>query len=303
METLKNKKISWHNFYRPTSRDVAWLQSEFSFHKIVLEELLHPTLRPEAQRFDGYLYLVLHFPVFNEKERRTYPREIDFLMTKKELITASYEPIPVFDSFFKKCVTEKSCEELYASGTPTHLLYYLVKELYGFSLRELDHIQERINRIEEDIFSGKERAVVAEISVVGRDIIDFRRAVKPQGITLESLAREGELLFGQQSAFFLTELIGEYQKLWGLLETHKETLDALYETNTTLLNIKQSDTIRTLTIIATTTFPLSLLTTLFTINARANPIVGAPFDFWIIVGLILAVAGAILGVFKKKKWW
>lgn len=302
METLKTKAGTWYSLYRPTKQDIAWLGDTFRFHDVVLAELSRPTVRPKVQRFDHYLYLVLHFPIFNEREQKTYSREIDFIITKKGFLTIHYEPIPPLEEFFKRCATEKSCADLYASKTTMHLLYHLVKALYEFSLRELDHIQERIAQIEEEIFSGKEREVIAEVTVVGRDIIDFRRAIKPQQVTIESLTREGELLFGKEVTPFLEALSGEYQKLWSLLENHKETLDALYETNTTLLNIKQNDTMKTLTIMAFTTFPLTLLATLFAIDTASNPLIGRRFGFWIITGILLIGISVILGVFKKKKW-
>lgn len=302
METLKTKAGTWHNIYRPTKNDIQWLREHFNFHELTLAELSKPTVRPKVQKYDHYLYLVLHFPIFDEKERKTYPREIDIIVTKKEVISVSYEPIPPLGDFFKKCAIDKSCKELYASKSTIHLLYYLIRDLYEFSLRELDHIQERIAIIEDEIFSGKEREVVEEISIVGRDIIDFRRSLKPQEITLASLTVQGSQLFGDEVLPFLEDLGGEYQKLWGLLENHKETLDALYETNTTLLNIKQNDVIKTLTVMAFVTFPLTVLATLLVSQTAGNPLSGLPYDFWIVAGILMLAAGAILAVFKKKKW-
>lgn len=302
METIKSKAGTWHNIYRPTKENVNWLREHFHFHELTLAELLRPTVRPKVQKYDHYLYLVLHFPIFDEKERKTYPREIDFLITKKDLITVYYESIPPLEQFFKKCALDKSCKELYASKSTIHLLYYLIRELYEFSLRELDHVQERIATIEDKIFSGKEREVVEEISIVGRDIIDFRRSLKPQEITLASLQAQGAALFGNDILPFLEDLDGEYQKLWSLLENHNETLEALYETNTTLLNIKQNDVIKTLTIMAFITFPLTVLATLFVSSTGGNPFAGHPNEFWLISGLLLTVTIAILGIFKIKKW-
>lgn len=302
METIKSKAGIWHNIYRPTKENINWLREHFNFHELTLAELAKPTIRPKVQKYDHYLYLVLHFPIFDEQERKTYPREIDFLVTKKALITVAYEPVPPLEQFFRRCALDKSCKEIYASKSTMHLLYYLIRDLYEFSLRELDHIQERIALIEDEIFSGKEREVVEEISIVGRDIIDFRRSLKPQEITLQSLTAQGEALFGNEVLPFLEDLGGEYQKLWGLLENHKETLDALYETNTTLLNIKQNDVIKTLTVMAFVTFPLTVLATLFVSGTVSNPLAGHPYDFWIIAGILVLTALAILSIFKIKKW-
>lgn len=302
MKTFKTKTLAWHHFHQPAAADFKWLGRHFNLHGLVLDELTHSTIRPRVDDFGTYLYLVLHFPIFEERERKTHPREIDFILTKHGLITVTYEAVPPLEDFFKRCSTDQSCEELYASKTPGHLLFHMVKDLYAFALRELDHIQENINRIEEEIFSGREREVVEELSIVRRDIIDFRRAIKPQLMTLESLAEHGTAFFGQALRPFLTGLVGEFTKVWDLLENNKEALDALYDNNATLLEVKQNDTMKILTIMAFTTFPLMLFTALFSMDTVNTPIIGNRYDFWIIVAIMLLAAMGMFTFFKRKRW-
>jgi len=302
MQTLKTKSLSWHHFHRPSRADIDWAVKRHGLHPVVAEELAHPTMRPKVERYESYLYLVLHFPIFSAAERKTHPREVDFVLTRRELITVAYDSVPPLEDFFKKCSTERSCEDLYASKTPAHLLYHVLRELYGFALRELDHIQENIERIEEEIFSGREREVVEELSVARRDIIDFRRAVKPQLITLESLGREGVAFFGEPLHPFFDGLIGEFSKVWDLLENNKEALEALYDNNATLLNVKQNDIMKVLTIMAFVTFPLMLFAALFSMDTVYTPIIGSRNDFWIIVGIMAAATIAMYFFFKRRKW-
>lgn len=302
MQTLKTKALEWHHLFRPSPADLRWLKKHFDFHGLVFDELTRPTVRPRVDNFDGYLYMVLHFPIFEERARKTHPREIDFIITKKELITVSYESIPPLEEFFKTCQAERSLQELYLAKTPAHLLYYIVKHLYAFALRELDHIQENVNRIEDEIFSGREREVVEELSIIRRDIIDFRRAIKPQLMTLESLVEQGATLFGPSLNPFFSGLVGEFSKIWELLENNKEALEALYDNNATVLSVKQNDIMKVLTIMAFTTFPLVLFAQLFSMATVSTPIVGSRYDFWIIVAFMLVAAIGMFSFFKRKKW-
>lgn len=303
MQTLKTRTLTWHHFFKPSGADVEELREKYNFHPLILEELTRPTMRPRADNYDGYIYLVLHFPIFNEKKRRTRSVECDFILTKDQLITAAYEPIPPLEDLFKKCSTEKLCEELYASRTPAHLLCTVVKDLYAFALRELDHISENIDRIDTKVFSGnREGRVIEELSIVRRDVIDFRRAMKPQQVTLESLVPRGVALYGPALKPFLEGLVGEYMKVWNQLENNKEAVDALYDNNATMLSIKQNEAVRTLSIMAFMTFPLMLFAAVFSMNTKFTPIVGQDYDFWLIVGVMLLASGIMLMVFKNKKW-
>jgi magnesium transporter len=304
MQTLKGKSLSWHHFFRPSTADLIHLERQFKLHPSIINDLAHPTMRPKVEDYDDYLYLVLHFPIFSLQDRKTYTREVDFILTKHELISVSNEAIPPLDDFFKKCSTDKSYEDLYASKTPGHLLFHTLKEIYSFALRELDHIQEDINEVEEKVFSSEreEEKVIEQLSFIRRNIIEFRRSLKPQQTTLESLPHYGSKFYGHDVGPFLLELSGEYMKIWNLLENHREAIDALYDNNVTMLSIKQNESMRILSIMAFVTFPLVLFASLFGMNAIATPIIGYKYDFWIIVGIMLLATFGMFRFFKRKRW-
>ncbi len=304
MQTLKTKTLEWHHFLEPSANDLTWLEAHFRLPALVLEELSRPTMRPRVDRYDGYLYLVLHFPIFNEREKKTYAREVDFILTKKELITVAYDPIRPLEEFFQRCAGEQSSAEAFASGSPARLLFFILKELYTFALRELDHIQEHINKIEERVFSTEqeEEALIEDLSFVRRDVIDFRRSLKPQQAALETLVVQGGILYGPSARPFFQELIGEYHKVWNLLENSKEAIDALYDNNVAVLNIKQNEAMRILSIMAFVTFPLVLFAQLFSMSTVATPIIGSRYDFWIIVAIMVLAATGMFAFFKRKKW-
>ncbi|MBI2055727.1 MAG: hypothetical protein HYT42_02435 [Candidatus Sungbacteria bacterium] len=304
MKTLKTKALEWHNFVKPSGQDTKWLQAHMDLHPLVADELTKATFRPRVDRYDGYLYVVLHFPIFNEREKKTYAREVDFILTKQEIITVAHEPVRPLDDFFKRCSEEQSSAAAFASKSPVYLFFYILKDLYTFALRELDHIQEHINKIEERVFASEheEEAIIEDLSFVRRDIIDFRRSLKPQQAALESLAIQGTILFGSSSRPFFEELLGEYQKVWNLLENSKEATDALYENNATVLSIKQNEAMKIVAIMAFITFPLMLFTALFSMDTAYTPIIGTRNDFWIIVGIMLLATIGMFAFFKRKKW-
>ncbi len=59
---------------------------------------------------------------------------------------------------------------------------------------------------------------------------------------------------------------------------------------------------KTLTVLAFIFLPLSFIAGLFGMNTTNNPIVGSPYDFWIIVGGMLTLAIFFFIYFKYKDW-
>jgi len=147
--------------------------------------------------------------------------------------------------------------------------------------------------------------MVPLISSVKRKVIDLRRIVLPQKAVLESLKDEGKRFFGAHFSPFINDILGTYGKAENVLQEYKETIEAMEKTNESLLTTKTNEAIKILTIIATITFPLSLLASLWGMNTTFLPFVGTPFDFWKIIGLLGLVTILMITLlffyFKKKK--
>jgi Mg2+ and Co2+ transporter CorA len=87
-----------------------------------------------------------------------------------------------------------------------------------------------------------------------------------------------------------------------LVETLRAVAAEVRETNAALLNARQNEIMKTLTIMAFTTFPLSLIASIFGMNTDYLPIVGTPGDFWIVMGIMIALTASFFVYFRAKHW-
>lgn len=303
MNIIKTKQLSWIDIKNPSKKDLDYLKNNFNFHPVTLGELLTPTLRPKVEHYDHYLYMVIHIPLYSSKKQTTESVEIDFLITQNALITVRYEEIPPFKEFWGKCQIDKMARERNFSETTAYLLYCILEDMYSFSLRQLDHVNKKINKIEDEMFKqrGSEN-IVEKISFTRRDILDFRKTIKPQRTILDSLKVRGVEFFGKKMKPYFMDIIGDYMRVWNLLENHKETIEALRETNDSLVSNRTNRIMRVLTIFAVIVFPLTLLAAIFGMNTQYLPFVGHKYDFWVIFGLMLVATLFMLFLFKWKKW-
>ena len=301
MDTLELKNSNWISIVHPTAEEMESLHKNFpQIHPLVLEELQTPTIRPRAENYDDHIYAVLHFPSFSQKQNKTIPHEIDFILTKDTLITVGYEENQLLENIIKSMGEDPDLRDQYGK-TPVHLIYYVLREFFAFALKELDQIQGKIDEIEEEVFAGREKEILEDISILKRNILDFRRAIKPQQNILESLVFQGTQLFGEKTKPFLIDLLGEYFKVWNMLENHKETLDALYETNSSLLMAKTNETMRAFTVIAFISFIPTAIANIYGMNILHIPLSERPYAFWEIMGLMALVTGIVYLALKWRK--
>lgn len=304
MQTLSYKGVTWVDLHHPSDIDIQFLRREHKIHESPLAELTRETDAPKIDRYEGQLYLVLYFPIFNYEKRTTEGREIDFILTKQALITCHNGQVEPLDEFHRMCDSDEGLVKQCFGDSPIHLLFILLSHLYDNSIKQLRHIKQNIDSIDDELFQDRRgnRGVVQRILETRRDILNFRRTLAPQRQILESLAERSNDLLGKRSRDSFDDLIEAYARVWAILESHKEAVEAIHETNDSLLTSKQNDTIQTLTVLSVITFYLTLVAAIFSTDTVYKPIVGLPYDFWWILGIMVATLGALLYYFKRKRW-
>lgn len=302
MQTIiQGEKVTWVDFKNPTEDELITLAQEYSIHPLVANELRRPTFRPKVENYDDYLYMILHFPVYNAEDS-SRGNEIDFIIGQNFLITTRYESIPALEHVLDSCQTEKNINKQYLSGNAGTLLYYLLSDLFTSALKGVEIIDNNIAQMEEVILRERHRELIERISVLRREILDFRRIIQPQEEVLQSLVEHGKKFFGRDIAPYFNNIVGDYLRIRHILENHKETIEALHQTNEALISIRTTEITKNLTLMAFITLPLTVLASIFGMNAEHAPIVGRQWDFWIIIAVMVVGVISMIMYFRYKKW-
>jgi magnesium transporter len=302
MKAVSFKNITWIDFTDPSADDTLYLQENFDIHPLAIEEFVTPTYRPKATQYSNCLFLTIHIPLFNEKTRTTYPGELDIVLTKDHLITGHSKGIFYLEKFFRSLQESEGKRRLYMDKTPSHLLYKIIEMLLDSLFPSLDHIHEKLNQIEEQVFNGKEKEMVFEISVIKRDILNFRRTLKPQRHIIESLTQMKSCFIDPELIPYFQDLIGTNIRLWNALDSNKETIESLEETNNSLLSNKLDLTMKVLTIFNAIFLPITVYSNIMSMSTNI-PLHNFAGGFWIHTLIMLLISIFTIILFKVKKWF
>ncbi len=295
--------ITWVDIENPTPEEISEVGKEFNLGPLLARELLSPTLKPRVDLYPESIYTLLHFPARRHTHNAHVSQEVDFVIGKHFVITVHYDTVDALVDFARSFEAAMLLKRETGTIHSGHVLFELAQRLYQEVEYELDSIEDTVASIENAIFSGRERDMVAAISTVTRELIDQKRALSLHTEVLASLKLAGTSLFGEHFSKYLEGVSAFHYRAHTRTLALFDTVTELRQTNDSLLATRQNEIMKNLTILAFVTFPLSLIANLFGMNTLYTPIASSPHGFWIILGIMACLGVVFFMYFKFKKWF
>lgn len=300
ISTYKYQDVTWIDLESPTEDELVHVLQEYQVPEVLLDALITETLLSHVDTYKEMLYLVLHFPrIHNEK--RMPDLEIDFVIGKNFIITVHYEFSNALHDFAKQLEIEVMLSRKLPGSHAGYIFHAIITEAYHQAGGKLNDLYQMMENVKNNIFNGHEDRMVSDLSHLSRKVLDFRQAMRFHGSILDSYERASIKIFGEDYLPYVADIKSEYHKILGVLEGHRDLLIDLRETNDSLLSAKTNKTMRILTIMSFTTFPLALMATLIGMITEVS-VVKTFKEFIYISTALLLIGVLILLHFKKRRW-
>jgi magnesium transporter len=304
VETVQSSGLRWVNIERPTPLEAAWLEEQFEFHPLDLEDVLSRNQRPKIDYYDDYLFIVLHFPVFDPQVKRLNAGELDIFVGRDYLVTIPNTPLKPVEYLFERCrAKEELRDQLFSRGSG-YLMYRLIDDSFDYCFPMLRKIGNKLDALEEEIFEGRSEDIVRDISNAKQEIINFRKVIRPQRSVLRDLEKLEQPFLapeGGELEVYFDDVGDSHERIWDMLENYKEVIEGLEDTNESYISHRVNDILRVLTSISVIVLPLTLIASIWGMNV-AVPGEGDTTDFYVIVGAMAVLLISMVAYFRRRGW-
>src|SRR4051794_25682627 len=303
VEQIDSSGLRWVNIEQPGAPERAWLEENFDFHALDLEDVTSRNQRPKIDVYDDYLFIVLHFPVFDPSVGRLGAGELDLFVGPGYLITLPNQPLQPVEYLFERCrAKEEMREQLFSRGSG-YLLYRVVDDSFDYCFPMLRKIGNKLDALETEIFERRSEEVVRDISNVKQEIINFRKVIRPQRPVLRDLekVKQRYLAPDMDLEIYFDDIVDAHERIWDMLENYKEVVEALEDTNESVISHRVNDILRVLTSISVIVLPLTLLASIWGMNVHV-PGEGSVAAFWEVAGVMFVILLAMVLFFRKRGW-
>src|ERR671934_693449 len=301
VESVEWGGLRWVNIERPGPAERAWLEEHFEFHPLDYEDVLSRNQRPKIDEYEDYLFIVLYFPVFDKAVGRLNAAELDIFVGPDYLITLPNTPLPPVEYLFERCRSSEEVRQNLLSKGSDYLLYRIVDDCFDYCFPMLRKMGNKLDRLEEDIFEGGAEEVVRDISNAKQEIINFRKIIRPQRSVLRDLERTKQRYLAADLEIYFDDIVDASERIWDMLENYKEVVEALEDTNESVITHRLNNVLRVLTSVSVILLPLTLIASIWGMNVRV-PGEGSIHAFWAILGFMVVVLVGMVLYFRRRGW-
>ncbi len=289
----------WVDLDQPTADEARVLSDVFHFHELAIEDALSESHHPKIESYGTFLYLILHGIDFHASEHCFRTKDIDFFLGAQFLVTVHPG---VSRSIGKVADTCGRNDRVLGEG-PGQLLYRIVDTMVDNYRPEVDKLEERLDALEEQVFSRPNPQLARNILGFKKDVASLRQVVLPQRDAIGRLARREFPIIDEQLAYRFRDVHDHLVRLSDEAMFFQDRITSILDAHLSAVSNQLNQVMKILTIFATLAMPLTVLTGVYGMNVPLPHFPGGEgMQFWWVMGMMFGISGAMLAFFRSKDW-
>ena len=276
------------------------LSDTFRFHELSVEDAVCASHHPKVEPYDGYLYLILHGIDWNATQQGGFTtHDIDFFIGPNYLVTVHNGTSRSIASVQGICPRNGF---VLGSG-PVSLVHRIVDTMVDNYRPEVASLEERIDAVEEAVFSASNEEVVRQILAIKRDVGSLRRVVTPQRDVIARLARREFAIIDEPLSYKFRDVYDHLVRLADEANTFHDRVTGVLDAHLSFVSNRMNEVMKVLTLIATIFMPLTVLTSLYGMNVKIPLMPGSDgAQFWDVVIMMGVMTAGMIWYFKRRGW-
>ncbi len=289
--------LTWIHFDRITAEGARVMEEDFDLHPLAIEDCINEGYqRPKADEYPNFTFLLTHGIDYVATDNVVTTTELNIFLGPSWVISSTLVDMPSVVHLLE----EARVGRLPLPETPALLTYTLLDAVVDNILPVVDRMDEVTTLIEEEVLAHPNPALLEHLVNLKRSVMRLSRMTGPQAHLLGQIAAGALPRLADAGVLFRD--IHDHQ-LWigeqisDLRERSNHAVDMYHSA----LSIRQNETMRVLSIVASIFLPLTLLAGIYGMNFDHMPELGWRYSYFVVVGfMIVIVLGGTYALFGRQ---
>jgi len=293
------KGLLWVDFLNPGEEDKKFIEEEFNFHNLAVEDFLSPLIHtPKVDEFEDYIFLIVHGINYMTESDVVTTTELCIFLGPNFVVSGHNDFMFSVEAVKGHVETDKRPIKKGADL----LAHALIDNLIDNVLPTIDRMTEVSGDIEEEVIQNPQRSTLEAIMKLKRSTLHIHRVMVPQRDVLSRLSRGDYAIIKKGTQIFYRDIYDHLVRIIDLNQTNRDITDNMLATYLSSIANRQNEMMKVLAIVAAVFLPLSLLAGIYGMNFENMPELKWQWGYFAVLGTMASVIIGLIWKFWASNW-
>lgn len=291
--------VIWADFDNEAAdAEARQLNDMFHIHSLAIADAQRDRHPPKLEAFEDYSFLLLKELAAESVDIDLVTTQLAIFVGQRFMVTRHSGASSAADKLFKQ-VSDKPA--VFANGQGA-LAIRLCRAVVDRYLKTLLTLEPRLEQLEREIIEDPNDTMLVELLNYKTELKKFRRVFIYHQQIFQELRSHNFPGLGDEIGHEITDVYEHQERAGSLASLYYELASDMAEGYISVASHHLNQIMKVLTVVMAIFVPLSFLAGIYGMNFENMPELNSPSGYFILLGIMGAIALALLIMFRKKRW-
>ncbi len=304
-DKLQKNDVKWLNIHGLHDINAIKKTGELlGLEPYVVSDILNVSKRSKMEELDQILFFSVKSILPGEDDQHVHVEQISFVLKDNMLVSFQEKKSAFFTHIRERIKTHSG---IVRKKQNDYLLYLLLDAVMENFFITIEYYEDGIERLLVKAKSSDDPKVLVEIERNRENLNFLKRSILPLRDALYNLKSEQDdeafNVIDESNYTFFTRLHQKAIEILEQIEYDINTLDSASNFYFSSQSHRMNEIMKVLTVVSVIFMPLTFIVGVYGMNFKHMPELEFTYGYYVVVGLMIAVAATMAWYFKRKKWF
>ncbi len=288
----------WIGLHEPTEEEFAHVRDELDLHPLAAEDAVSAHQRPKLERYDDTLFLVLKTLVYKDATSDIEVGEIMVFLGPDFVVTVRHGEGNPLGPVRRRLEADTALLDHGPAGV-AYAICDQVVDTYGMVTHE---VEVDIIELERAVFRPGGPDVTEDIYSLKREVLEFRRAVRPLAIPMGRIARGEVRGIDPRTKDYFRDVEDHVLRAAEQVDQFAELLTGTLAANMAQIQSRENEDMRKITAWVAVVSWVTMVGGIYGMNFTFMPELDWPLGYPFALVLMAFTSLMLYLIFKRRDW-
>jgi magnesium transporter len=288
----------WIGLYEPVADELERVAKEFDLHPLAIEDAVKAHQRPKVERYDDSTFVVLKTVRYDEANQQIDLGDVMLFLGDSFVVSVRHGQGRALAGVRKRLEQDA---RLLACG-PSAVLYLISDAIVDDYSEVSLAVEADIEEVEERVFSPERTNEAARIYNLKREVIEFRRGVRPLVEPMTTLSEGLNPHVDEHLQPFFRDVADHATRVSEQVDGFDDLLTSVLNANLAQVSVQQNSDMRRISAWVAIVAVPTMIAGVYGMNFEHMPELSWRYGYGMALGLMAAICLVLYRAFKRSGW-